>query len=301
MLLPKLVAYGEKVFGATAPQVALTEFLAWPDYDEGPDEATMDRAAHLFWPWYVFNWEYFALDDVDQLLSGPEDTTIAELFLQEKKIDLKSPEGRFLTAANRSPYSFQEILSVDAGHIVNIRDVLSGKETLVQERMGSEFMQKGDLIFGRAVQMDDVSMFLGLSPYKMPPGMIPEVIQFRRTFAGRRGLLSMDDLYELDFEIRELYWDFDQRLHSAPEIVNTDGEPMEIRKLIYDIDSVEHAVKKLANLSKTESFSDILDDAEKDKNGNIKRAVFSWSRRVNTKNRLCPIRSWEILRSKRAG
>ncbi|HHE74070.1 MAG TPA: hypothetical protein ENL37_03155 [Desulfobacteraceae bacterium] len=27
-------------------------------------------------------------------------------------------------AANRSPYSFHEIVSVDAGHTVNIRDVL---------------------------------------------------------------------------------------------------------------------------------------------------------------------------------
>jgi hypothetical protein len=284
MLLPKLVAYGEKVFGAIAPQVALTEFLAWPDYEEGPDEATMDRAAHLFWPWYVFNWEYFASDDVDQLVSGPEDTTIAELFLHKKKIDPKSPEGRFLTAANRSPYSFHEILSVDAGHTVNIRDVLTGREALVQERRGSEFMQKGDLIFGRAVQMDDVSMFMGLSPYKMPPRMIPEVIQFRRAFAGRRGLLSMDDLYAWDLEIRELYWNFDQRLHSAPEVVNTDGEPMEFHKLIYDIDSAEHAVKNLANLSKTESLNDIQAAAEKDKKGNIKRATFSWSRMGNPKN-----------------
>ena len=112
----------------------------------------------------------------------------------------------------------------------------------------------------------------------MPPRMIPEVIQFRRAVAGRKGLLSIDDLYDWDLEIRELYWDFDQRLHSAPEVVNTDGEPMALHKLIYDIDSVEHAVKNLSDLSQTESFNDILDDAEKDKNGNIKRAIFSWSR-----------------------
>jgi hypothetical protein len=283
-LLPILVEYGETVFGAMAPQVAFAEFLAWPDPEDAPDEAVMDRAAHLFWPWYVFNWEYRKFDDVDQLISGPEDMTITEHFLQKKKIAPESPEGRFLMAANRSLYSFHEIVSADAGHTVNIRDVLTGREVLVQEHMGSEFMEKGDLIFGRVVQVDNVSMFMGLSANKMPPRMIPEVIQLRRKLSGARGMLSLDDLYEWDLEIRGRFWDMDRRLHSIPKIVNTDGDPTEFHKLIYDIDSVEHAVKKLADLSKTESLAEIINDAEKDENGKIKRAVFSWSRKGNPKN-----------------
>ena len=38
-LLPMLVEYGETVFGAMAPQVAFSEFLAWPDPEDAPDEA----------------------------------------------------------------------------------------------------------------------------------------------------------------------------------------------------------------------------------------------------------------------
>ncbi len=283
-LMPMLVDHGETVFGAMAPQVALAEFLAWPDPENAPDEAAMDRAVHLFWPYYVFNWEYCALDDVDQIVSGPEDMTIAELFLQKKKIDPKSLEGRFLMAANRSPYSFHEIVSVDAGHTVNIRDVLTGREVLVQERKGSEFMQKGDLVFARVLHMDNVGMFMGLSPYTMPARMIPEVIQLRRDLSGSRGVLSMDDLYDWDLEICELFWDMDRRLHSMPELANTDGDPMEFHTLIYDIDSVEHTVKKLADLSRTESLAEIIEEAEMDEDGKIKRAVFSWSRKGNRKN-----------------
>ncbi|MEK6193964.1 MAG: SEC-C metal-binding domain-containing protein, partial [Deltaproteobacteria bacterium] len=279
-LLPMFVEYGETVFGAMAPQVAFSEFRPGLIL-KMPRTKRPWIAPHIFSGPGVFNWEYRKFDDVDQLISGPEDMTITELFLQKKKIAPESPEGRFLMAANRSLYSFHEIVSADAGHTVNIRDVLTGREVLVQEHMGSEFMEKGDLIFGRVVQVDNVSMFMGLSANKMPPRMIPEVIQLRRKLSGARGMLSLYDLYEWDLEIRGRFWDMDRRLHSIPKIVNTDGDPMEFHKLIYDIDSVEHAVKKLADLTKTESLAEIINDAEKDENGKIKRAVFSWSRKGN--------------------
>jgi len=142
-------------------------------------------------------------------------------------------------------------------------------------------MQKGDLIFGRAVQVGGVGMFLGLSPYIIPPRMKPEVIQLRSEISRSSGMLSMEDLYEWDLDIRELYWDMDRRLHTMPIMVNMDSEPMEFHKLFYDIDSTEDAVNKLADLSCTESLDEILNNAETDKNGQIKRAMFSWSSKSN--------------------
>jgi hypothetical protein len=288
ILMPKLVAYGESVFGEMAPQVALAEFLGWPDPEDAPDEKAIERAAQLFWPWYVFNWEYCALDVEEGLLQGPEDVTITELFLEKKQIDSKSLEDRFLIAANRSPFSFHEIAAINAGRTVTIRDILTGHETLVQERRGSEYLQKGDIIFGRAVQVDNVGMFLGLSPYRIPPRMKPEVIEMRKGISRSRGMLSVEGLYEWDLEIRELYWDIDRRLHTIPEMVNTDGEPVEFHKLVYDIDSAELAVTKLADLSQTETLDDILDRAETDENGQIKRAMFSWSVMGNRANKGMP-------------
>ena len=280
-LWPKLVDYGKFVFGEMAPQVAFTEFLAWPDPDNTPNKEAIERAAHLFWPWYIFNWEYCELEDQEKLLNGPEDRTITELFLQKKQLDPNSLEGIFLSAANRSPYSFHEIVFLDAGHTVTIRDVLSGREVLVQERLGSEHMQTGDIIFGRAVMVDGIGMFLGLSPYIIPPRMKPEIIQLRSGISRSNGMLSMEDLNEWDLDIRELYWDMDKRLHSMPIMVNTDNEPMEFHKLIYDIDSTEDAVNKLADLSCVESMAEILDAAEMDENGKIKQTEFSWSIKGN--------------------
>ena len=284
-LWPKLVEYGESVFGEMAPQVALAEFLAWPDPQDAPDDEAIERAAHIFWPWYVFNWEYCELEDEEKLLKGPENRTITELFLQKKQVDPETLEGGFLIAANRSVYSFHEIVTTDAGHTVTIRDVLTGREILVQERQGSKYMQEGDIIFGRAIRLDNVGMFLGLIPYKIPPRMKPGIIQLRREMNRSRRRLSKQDLYEWDLEIRELFWSLDRRLHTMPKMVNTDGDPMEIHKLIYDIGSAELAIKNLADLSCIESLAEILNGAERDDGGKIRRAMFSWSKKGNRANK----------------
>ena len=57
-LMPRLINYGLSVFGEKGANSAMTEFLGWPDPDDIPDEAAIDRAGMLFWPWFVFNWEY---------------------------------------------------------------------------------------------------------------------------------------------------------------------------------------------------------------------------------------------------
>ncbi len=149
-------------------------------------------------------------------------------------------------------------------------------------------MKKGDIIFGRVIQVDNVGMFLGLSAFVLPPSMKPEMIQMRRDISRGRGRLSPGDLYEWDLEIRELFWDMDRRLHTMPKMVNTDGDPMEFHKLIYDIDSAELAIQKLAELCHTESFDEIWDEAERGKDGKIKRAVFCWSCKGNRANRGMP-------------
>jgi len=102
-LMPRLINYGLSVFGEKGANSAMTEFLGWPDPDDIPDEAAIDRAGMLFWPWFVFNWEYYPLEDEEDVLDGPEETTIAELFLKTKRIDLQSLEGKLILAANRNP------------------------------------------------------------------------------------------------------------------------------------------------------------------------------------------------------
>ena len=277
-LMPRLINYGLSVFGEKGANSAMTEFLGWPDPDDIPDEAAIDRAGMLFWPWFVFNWEYYPLEDEEDVLDGPEETTIAELFLKTKRIDLQSLEGKLILAANRNPYSFLEILAVRPGQSVQARDILTGIEMDIQESLGSEALETGDILFGGVIRVDDVGMFLGLSAFVLPPGIKPRLIALRRTLSRGRGKVTHDDLFEEDLEIRQLFWDMDRDLHRLPEMRNTDGDPMEFHKLIYDIDSSDLAAETLAFLCVTETVEEIREMAKKDQDGKIHRVDFDWNR-----------------------
>lgn len=281
-LMPELIDYGVATIGKKILGEAMDEFFGWPEPHEKSDDDAVDRAEGLFWPWFIFNWEYEPVEDEENGPDIPEDTTIAELFLMERQPDPESLEGKLLTAANRSLLSFHEVLAVQPGESVQIKDVLTGTEMHVQERLGSRKLETGDILFASAVRVDNVSMFLTMAPVVFPPGMKPDLIELRRAMSRRgRGRATHEDLYEWDLEIRQEFFDMDRELHTLPKMLNTDGDPMEFHKLIYDIDSADLAVEKLASLCVTETPEEIREDAQKDQNGKITYAVFDWNRLDN--------------------
>ena len=280
-LMPKLIEHGFSVFGETLYGIAMAEYLGWPEPDEMPDGAAIERLGMLFWPWLVFNWEFDSLDFEDSMPDIPEEATIAELYSESQGIDAQSMVGQLIHAANRIPFSFLEIIAVQAGQSVHIKDVLTGTEMHVQENLGSKVLSRGDIVYGRVVQVDGVGMFLGLSAIVLPPRMKPQLIDLRRSLSGGRKKLSRDDLYEWDLENRQLFLTMDRALHTLPELRNTDNDPMEYHKLRYDVESPDLAVEKLASLCTTETAGDIRAAADKDKDGKVQRATFDWNRLGN--------------------
>ena len=243
-LMKRLIAHAESVFGEMVVSFAMHEFFMWPDPAEGPNEEDVERAAALFWPWLVFNWEYDRIEDEEGILNGPEGSTVAELYAEKKRVAPQSDEGRMIVAANRKPYSFMEVTNLKPGESVHVKDLLTGAEATVQEELGSGVLQTGDILFGRVARVDDVGFFLGLSGFVMPPRMKPNVIALRRKISRRSGKVTADDLYDWDLEISQVFWHADRLLHSPPELRNTDGDPIEFHKLIYDIDSPGPAVEE---------------------------------------------------------
>ena len=141
------------------------------------------------------------------------------------------PKRFTIESVNRKPYSFLEVLHMDRGTGMQLKDVLKGDSIEVQKRSGSEYVQPGDLVFGRAVSADGVGMIVNLGPTIIPPRYKPEVIQLRTEL--REGLSSITDdiLYEWDIEIRDLYFHIENSLHSLPQVCNTDGDPLEFHRL----------------------------------------------------------------------
>ncbi len=277
-LAERLADHASRTFGEKAVNVAMDEFLLWPDAADEIDEALLERLTPLFWPWFLFNWEYSAIDAA-VALSGPEDRTVAELYAEAHAETLDPFERRLIAHINRKPYSFWEVLRVDEGLGLQLENILVGGRIGVHEDAGSEFVEPGDLLFGRAVSVDGVGMTIGLCSVSLPPSYKPEVIRLRKGLRRGRSAVTNDTLYEWDVEIREVYLDFDRSMHSRPELVNTDGDLLERHRLVYEVSSADEAFEKLTDLCATLTPAQLRTDAEQDESGRIRRVEMTWDRR----------------------
>lgn len=276
-LVDRLLPYATRMFGEEAVDVAMHEFLLWPDPKDEIGEDTLDRVSLLFWPWFLFNWEYDSFD-AGLELPGPEGRTVAELYAEEHGNRLDPLERKLIEKFNRKPYSFWEVLHVDRGKGMRLQDVLEGNRMEVQERSGSEYVQPGDLLYGRAASVDGVGMLMGLGPTIIPPGRKPDIIQLRKKLRRSLSSITDDTLYEWDVEIREIYFHIDHALHSLPQLCNTDGDPMEFHRLIYEVSSAEETFEKLCNLCVTVGSEELRADAKQDGTGRIIRVEIPWDR-----------------------
>ena len=276
-LVERLSLHAKRTFGIEAVGVAMDEFFLWPEPEDEIDEKSKARALPLFWPWFLFNWEYDAYE-ADVELSGPEDQTVAELYAEERGGRLDPLERKLIDTINRKPYSFLEVLRVDRGQGLRLKDVLKGDEIEVLERTGSEYVQPGDLLYGRAVSIDGVGMIFGLGPTIIPPGRKPEVIALRQRLNTVQTPISDDTLFDWDAEIREAYLSIEAALYSPPKLCNTDGHPLEFHRLVYQVSSADEAFEKLCGLCVTEGAEKLRATAQQDDAGRIIRVEFSWNR-----------------------
>ncbi len=276
-LVEHLLAYAIHTFGDEAVDVALYELLLWPDPEDEIGEEMLDRVGSFFWPWFLFNWEYDEVD-AEVALSGPEGRTVAELYAEAHTSKLNLLEKRLIESINRKPYSFWEVLSVDTGKGMTLQDILKGSRIKVQERTGSEWVQAGDLLYGRAVSVDTVGMLIGLGPTRIPSRYKPDIIQLRKEIRHGQSAITDGTLYEWDAEIRELYFYLDQSLHSMPRVCNTDSHPMEFHRLIYEVSSADEAFEKLCDLCVTMDSEELCAGAKRDDAGRIIHVEIPWDR-----------------------
>ena len=275
-LAHRLMQHGLKVFGENALAYALDEFMGWPD--EGLSDENLADHEPLFYPWFIFNWEYAAEPDLPQL-KGPADMTIAELYATDKKNRLDPLEARIIEATVRQPYSFYEIQEVRPGEGYRLKDIFCGTVSKVMERKGSENARRGQILFGRVVQIDTVAMLIGCGTVLIPPKIKPELIRLRQQLAEFDDPINFDTLYDYDLELRELYFNIYSALMEPPELRNTDGDPLRFHTIHYEIDAPWLAFEKLKDLSATTSEAELMASADLDESGRVIRAEIPWSRK----------------------
>ena len=276
-LVNRLLPYATRKFGKEAVDVAMAEFLLWPDPDDAIVEGALDRFGTIFVPWFLFNWEYDS-SSAEVEFPAPEGRTVAELYAEERGTRLDHLEHKLIESINRKPYTFFEVEHVDRGKGMRLKNVLQGDSIEVEERSGSEYVQRGDLVFGCAVYVDGVGMIVGLGPTIIPPRHKPEIITLRMQLSSGTSSATDDILNEWDIEIRDLFFDIDHTLNAIPKMCNTDGDPLELHRLIYEVSSADEAFEKLCDLCVTVEAKELLEEAKRDSAGRIIHVEFSWDR-----------------------
>jgi len=286
-VVPAVMAFAETQWGQVLFDEALETFFVGQAPPGGVEEG--ERWEQLFTPWFVFDFVPAARKrrrgDV-----GPAwlATTLALEFARQHGDRLSPVEARFLRAASDAPLSFMVVTAREPGRSIDLKDILGGDTHHVLERSASTPLEPGLIVIARVVADGDIAVMSGLGPYPLPPADHNRIIDFREQFLSRRGPLDRVRLKSLALEIVLVYRQFvEQLLNPAPpKLQNTDGDPIEPTTLEFELHcSVREAFDRLKGLSLMASDDDLLGDAEWADDGELSRAVFSWSKKGNKLHR----------------
>jgi len=182
------------------------------------DFVDADSTRQLYLPWAVY---CFRL----------EGRPVVDWFLDACGPRLAPEERAWLAAQKRGWVGIWEVLAVEAGRTVTVRDLLSGKERQVHEVSGSKTLKVRDTILGRVIDMDGLSVFAGIHPRPLPPSEADEVVSGARRKLRIKAAVQTELLREEPFgrflikRWERAVADMDARSLIPPVLHNTDGDP----------------------------------------------------------------------------
>ena len=204
---------------ARLTRFALREFgAAWTacanDFDR------LLGAVPLAAPWSVYNFEV-------------DGRTAAEAYLDRHGRRCTPDERAWMNAQRAAWPSVWEVLAVDPGRTVTLRDLLSDEQRTVQEKRGSRSLVPRDVVLARIVDHEGISLLCGMHPRALPPLGAAEVVRSARgRLLRRRGAVPIDRLRDPAFgsylirHWEEAVNDGDAESAGPPQFRNQDGDPL---------------------------------------------------------------------------
>jgi hypothetical protein len=272
-----ILRFVTETYGAEALEEAWAEF-------SGTEEPFDAETPHIqvFMPWFFHRWspDPYSTEVADTALHERSPTT---LFLERRGARLHPVIRRYLGSCLEAPFSFHEILRCEPGHGFHARDLFTGEERAVLERMATQGMQLGDIVFGQLVTAEGITLLEAASLCFIPPIYKIELIDFRKELLRGKPRFTSATLCEWDLELIERYLGImDKVLHpQVPKLHNTDGEPLEMHRLAFDIDSPQKAFDALKSLDFGRSEEEFLAATKRTARGEFKGVQFSWTKPGN--------------------
>ena len=256
---------------------------AWQEFT-GETEPFDPHTPHMtvFMPWFFHHWSPAPGNPRFPDLAARKATVAGEL-IAHKHRHLDPLLVRYLEACAAAAFSFHDVVRVEPGRGILLRDLMLESETFVLEHSASHSVHPGDIMFAQIVSIDGLAMLEGCGPLTFQPREKPEIIELRKTIRGRSELVTATRLKERSLELIDLYLELAERkLHPVvPELQNTDGEPLEPHTLVFGIDDPAAAAAALdaARLADGETLKP--DGGRSDPQGPPLEAGWTWANSSN--------------------
>jgi len=267
-LTPELLKLATREFGEDI-------LLAWADFNQVNIPEPLDNypgEEAIFSPYMVFEWNPDS--SIRRRTGKPTLGAVASLYVEKHAKRLTDLELLILEQAASQPTTFYEIVRVDPGHTVVLRDALIGGDTEVEEHSGSRTMRPGDLVYAQIWKLPEVATIGRLAPRPIPPDR--KVAKLRRKIAKKNRVLSAEDLLRYSEEIRYVYLVIRDAMLTPKTLANTDGEPFVFHTLTFRIGSAQLAFDALAPLALGFSKVELNRNAQWNADGSLQSVEFDW-------------------------
>jgi len=261
-----LLGYARKKYGEHVLERAWTEYR----FSDGTPFEISGPEGDPFTRWFMFS------------RKQSDGKTLAEMFLAEKGSGIDPDLKTFIEATVHAPYSYFQVIDVEPGEALALRDILLRREVRVRERSASGILQRGHIILARVVELGGICFFMGTGEQVILPGYMNELIALREyleTLVPKGHPLSDAALLEFEEDLRETYFDLGDAMSRPPDVRITDGDPLAFHTLTYEIPSFEAAFDALKDLEQVvmrRSDDEMLDGAERNRAGNPTGLTLHW-------------------------
>jgi hypothetical protein len=233
-LVLDMMRYARRRFGDAVPRAAK---------DFRDPESTMQ----LFCPWAVYGFHV-------------EGRPIVAWYLAERGRHLPAAARDWLTAQQQAWLSVWEVLAVDPGTGITVKDLLSGEERQVHEVSGSRTLARRDAVLARVVEHAGDSVFCGSHPRPLSPAAAATVVRRLRTTLRTKGPVPVERLRDetigrsLIARWEAAVADLDRAQAEPPQLHNTDGDPLLL--------TVDHFVFALTGRAELEACLGAMDHVQ---------------------------------------
>ncbi len=160
---------------------------------------------------------------------GPVGRTALDLYVEERGGGLDDLGRRLVDAQRGGWFSLQEVVAVEPGRSLLLRDLLAGGERTVEEKSGSRTLDARDVILARILDLGDRCILAGCHPQPLKPRDADAARQVVRKALGARGAkVSVAKLRQATADGTILgTWQVvvdEAARRPPPQLQNTDGE-----------------------------------------------------------------------------